>query len=66
MVNSKIALDPQNQAVPGRCSHRGTPTDNATVESFNGKFRGEWLNAHRFGSLQDAKEKIYALEMGLR
>jgi putative transposase len=27
------------------------PTDNAFIESFNGKFRAECLNAHRFTSL---------------
>ena len=27
-------------------SRRGNPTDNAIVESFNGKFREECLNAH--------------------
>jgi hypothetical protein len=38
----------------------GKPTDNATVESFNGKFREECLNAHWFESVEDAKEKIDA------
>jgi putative transposase len=41
-------------------NRRGKPTDNAIVESFNGKFREECLNAHWFQSLQDAKEKIDA------
>ncbi|MGH9917414.1 MAG: IS3 family transposase, partial [Nitrososphaerales archaeon] len=39
-------------------SRRGKPTDNAIVESFNGRFREECLNAHWFESLEDAKEKI--------
>lgn len=41
-------------------SRRGTPTDNAVIESFNGRFREECLNAHWFDSLEDAKEKIDA------
>ena len=39
-------------------SRRGKPTDNAIVESFNGRFREECLNTHWFESIQDAKEKI--------
>ena len=39
-------------------SRPGKPTDNAFIESFNGTFRDEFLNAHWFLSLQDAKEKI--------
>jgi putative transposase len=36
------------------------PTDNAIIESFNGRFREECLNAHWFHSLADAKQKIDA------
>ncbi|MDR9839886.1 IS3 family transposase [Herbaspirillum huttiense] len=39
-------------------SRPGKPTDNAKVESFNGRFRQECLNAHWFLSLDDAKTKI--------
>lgn len=39
-------------------SRPGKPTDNAFIESFNGSFRDECLNAHWFMSLADAKEKI--------
>lgn len=39
-------------------SRPGKPTDNAKVESFNGRFRQECLNAHWFMSLEDAKSKI--------
>lgn len=39
-------------------SRPGKPTDNAKVESFNGRFRQECLNAHWFLSLDDAKAKI--------
>ena len=40
-------------------SRPGKPTDNAYVESFNGRLRDECLNA-RFLSLTDAKAKIEA------
>jgi putative transposase len=36
------------------------PTDNATIESFNGRFREECLNVHWFASLEDAQQKIDA------
>ena len=39
---------------------RGKPTDNATIESFNGRFRDECLNVHWFASLEDAQQKIDA------
>jgi len=39
-------------------SRPGKPTDNAFIESFNGKFRTECLNAHWFMSLDDAREKL--------
>lgn len=39
-------------------SRLGKPTDNAFIESFNGSFRDECLNAHWFLSLEDAREKI--------
>jgi len=39
-------------------SRPGTPTDNAKVESFNGRFRQECLNEHWFLSLADARSKI--------
>lgn len=41
-------------------SRKGRPTDNAYVESFNGKFRDECLSFHWFMSLDDAREKIEA------
>src|SRR5690606_3528468 len=41
-------------------SRPGKPTDNAFIESFNGKFRAECLSAHWFMSLDDAKEKCEA------
>lgn len=36
----------------------GKPTDNAYIESFNGRFRQECLDQHWFSSLEDAKIKI--------
>jgi len=41
-------------------SRPGKPTDNAFVESFNGKFRAECLNTSWFLSLQDARSKCEA------
>ena len=41
-------------------SRRGKPTDNAAIESFNGRFREECLNIHWFASLEDAQQKIDA------
>ena len=34
------------------------PTQNAFVESFNGEFRDNCLNLHRFKSMEEAREKI--------
>ena len=39
-------------------SRPGKPTDNAFVESFNGTFRSECLNAHWFTSLTEAQEIV--------
>jgi len=36
----------------------GKPVDNAYIESFNGKFRDECLNANWFLALDDARRKI--------
>ena len=41
-------------------SRPGKPTDNAMVESFNGRLRQECLNEHWFMSLDDAQSKIEA------
>ncbi|SQC91426.1 Integrase core domain [Cedecea neteri] len=41
-------------------SRPGKPTDNATVESFNGRLRQECLNENWFMSLEDARCKIEA------
>ena len=39
-------------------SRPGKPTDNAFVESFNGRFRDECLNQHWFTSLEEARRTI--------
>ena len=41
-------------------SRRGKPADNAFIESLNGKFRAECLNANRFLSLDEARRKCEA------
>lgn len=41
-------------------SRPGKPTDNAYIESFNGKLRSECLNQHWFLSLDDAQEIVNA------
>ena len=41
-------------------SRPGKPTDNAFIESFNGRFRQECLNENWFLSLEDAREKAEA------
>jgi putative transposase len=41
-------------------SRPGRPTDNAYVESFNGTFRAECLDAHWFTSLTEAQQIIEA------
>jgi putative transposase len=38
----------------------GKPTQNAYIESFNGKFRDECLNENWFMSVAEAREKIEA------
>jgi putative transposase len=48
------------QGVTMDYSRPGKPTDNPFIESFNGSFRDECLNAHWFLSLEDASEKIEA------
>jgi len=47
-------------------SRPGKPTDNAFIESFNGKFRAECLNQHWFMSLDDAVRKCEAWRVSSR
>jgi putative transposase len=41
-------------------SRPGKPTDDAYIESFNGRFRQECLSEHRFLSLDDDQDKVEA------
>jgi transposase InsO family protein len=41
-------------------SRPGKPTDNAFIESMNGKFRGDCLNANWFMTLDEARRKCEA------
>jgi putative transposase len=41
-------------------SRPGKPTDNAFIESFNGRLRAECLNENWFLSIDDARQKIEA------
>jgi putative transposase len=41
-------------------SEPATPTDDAFIESFNGRFREECLNLHWFTCLEDARSKTGA------
>jgi putative transposase len=51
-------LYPYHKGVVHDFSRPGKPTDNSFIESFNGKFRAECLNAHWFMSLDDARLKM--------
>lgn len=62
-VEGPVDADPEIDA--GRLDQRlerGSikSTNNAYVESFNGRFRDECLNTHWFLSLEDAQSKIEA------
>jgi putative transposase len=46
------------RGIPTDFSRPGIPTDNTTVESFNGSLRQECMNENRFMSLADARCKI--------
>ena len=52
----------QVRACNGRsmCVATGKPTDNASVESFNGTFRCECQDTHGFTDLKEAKHQIEA------
>ena len=59
-VSKDLDLWAYSRGVTLDFSRPGKPTDNAFIESFNGKFRAECLNAHWFMSLADAVEKCEA------
>ena len=48
----------ENRGIDLRFIQPGKPTQNAFVESFNGKLRLEFLNAHWFSTLDDARREI--------
>lgn len=57
-TNRAMLLWSENSGVRLHFIEPGKPSQNAFVESFNGKFRDECLNEHWFDGLQDAREKI--------
>ncbi|MET3515020.1 transposase InsO family protein [Pseudacidovorax sp. 1753] len=48
----------QSKGVCHILNQPGKPTQNAYIESFNGKFRDECLNEHWFQSLKRARTEI--------
>ena len=60
--SSPAALDQwaYDRGIELRLIEAGKPTQNAYVESFNGKFRDECLNEHWFGSLAEARAIVAA------
>ena len=59
-VSRELDLWAHQRGVTLDFSRPGKPTDNAFIESLNGKFRAECLNAHWFMSLGDARVKCEA------
>ncbi len=59
-VSATMALGAYPHAVCLDCSRRGTPTDTATIDSFNGRLREECLHVQWFAPLEDAQQKVDA------
>lgn len=57
-ISKEMDLWAYSRGVKLDFSRPGKPTDNAFIESFNGRFRQECLNQHWFLSLEDAISKI--------
>lgn len=57
-ISKELDLWAYSNKIELRFSRPGKPTDNAFVESFNGRFREECLNQHWFLSREDAEEHI--------
>lgn len=57
-ISKEVDLWAYSNGVKLDFSRPGKPTDNAFIESFNGRFRQECLNQHWFLSLEEAKSKI--------
>ena len=58
MTSKAMFLWSQDTGVQLHFIQPGKPTQNAFVESFNGRFRDGCLNQHWFRSLEDAQETI--------
>jgi len=59
-INRELDLWAYMKGVTLDFSRPGKPTDNAFIESLNGKFRAECLNANWFESLDEARQKCEA------
>jgi putative transposase len=59
-ISKKLDLWAFMRGVTLDFSRPGKPTDNAYIESLNGKFRAECLNTHWFLSLDEARGKCAA------
>jgi putative transposase len=57
-ISRDLDLWAYHKGVELNFSRPGKPTDKSYIESFNGKFRAECLNAHWFMSLDDARAKM--------
>lgn len=57
-ISKEVDLWAYSQGVKLDFSRPGKPTDNAFIESFNGRFRQECLNEQWFLSMEDAQMKI--------
>ena len=58
LISRDLDLWAYHKSVVLDFSRPGKPTDNSFIESFNGKFRAECLNAHWFMNLDDARVKM--------
>jgi putative transposase len=59
-VSRELDLWAWSRGVTLDFSRPGKPTDNAFIESFNGSFRAECLDASWFLSLEDARSRCEA------
>lgn len=57
-ISKALAIWAQENAVKLDFIEKGKPTQNAFIESFNGKFRDECVNQTIFFTINDAKEKV--------
>ena len=57
-MQGNASLEPRSQQMQLDFIQPGKPTQNAFVESFNGKFRDDCLNQSLFRSIKEAKELI--------